>query len=133
MRADRYSAGLLGGIGLAILTVGLVLLATVGTHPAAFDIAWRMAVCGLGFGPAPVAQQSSDALFGAASPQRRRERLLGTARLTGQTLGAALGVLIFGVAPKNGATIALAVAAVFAAAAVVSMLRLTGKRSIEPA
>lgn len=122
--ADRYSAGLLSGIGLAILTVGLVLLATVGAHPAVFDIAWRMAVCGLGFG---LFQSPNNRQMLSSAPRHRSggaSDMLGTARLTGQTLGGA---------PKNGATIALAVAAVFAAAAVVSMLRLTGKRSIEPA
>ncbi|MEX3825228.1 MFS transporter, partial [Paraburkholderia sp. BR14262] len=51
--------------------------------------------------------------------------MLGTARLTGQTLGAALVALIFGVAPQHGPTMALYVATAFAAvAAVVSLLRL---------
>ncbi|MGV7246529.1 MFS transporter, partial [Caballeronia sp. M23-90] len=50
MLSDRYSAGVLGGIGLALLSAGLLLLATTGAHPAPFDIAWRMALCGLGFG-----------------------------------------------------------------------------------
>jgi DHA2 family multidrug resistance protein-like MFS transporter len=50
--------------------------------------------------------------------------MLGTARLTGQTLGAALGALIFGVAPHSGPVIALYVAAGFSAvAAVVSTMR----------
>jgi DHA2 family multidrug resistance protein-like MFS transporter len=50
--------------------------------------------------------------------------MLGTARLTGQTLGAALVALIFGIAPQNGPIVALYVAAGFAAvASVVSTLR----------
>ncbi|SAK88574.1 major facilitator transporter [Caballeronia glebae] len=132
--ADRYSAGLLGGIGLAILTVGLVLLASVGAHPTALDVAWRMAVCGLGFG---LFQSPNNRQMLAAAPRHRSggaSGMLGTARLTGQTLGAALVALIFGVAPKQGPVIALAIAAVFAAAAaIVSVLRLTGKHSVEPA
>jgi DHA2 family multidrug resistance protein-like MFS transporter len=132
--SDRYPAGLLGGIGLAILTVGLILLATVGAHPAAFDIAWRMAVCGLGFG---LFQSPNNRQMLSSAPRHRSggaSGMLGTARLTGQTLGAALVALIFGVEPHRGPIIALAVAAAFAAAAaVVSMLRLAGKRSIEAA
>jgi DHA2 family multidrug resistance protein-like MFS transporter len=55
--------------------------------------------------------------------------MLSTARLTGQTLGAALVALIFGLAPDHGPTIALYVATGFAAiAAVVSMLRITSPR-----
>ncbi len=42
--------------------------------------------------------------------------------------------MIFGFAPQRGAVIALGVAAAFAAtAAVVSLLRLAGKRSVETA
>ncbi|MDR5854017.1 MFS transporter [Caballeronia sp. LZ062] len=134
MLSDRYPAGLLGGIGLAVLTVGLVLLATVGAHPGAFDISWRMAVCGLGFG---LFQSPNNRQMLSSAPRHRSggaSGMLGTARLTGQTLGAALVALIFGVEPHRGPLIALAVAAAFsAAAAVVSMLRLAGKRSVEAA
>jgi MFS transporter, DHA2 family, multidrug resistance protein len=51
--------------------------------------------------------------------------MLGTARLTGQTVGAALVALIFGVTPNRGPTVALIVAAgVAALAAIVSLMRL---------
>ncbi len=134
MLADRYSAGLLGGIGLAILTVGLILLETVGAHPGAFDIGWRMAVCRLGFG---MFQTPNNRQIIASAPRHRSggaSGMLGTARLTGQTFGAVLVALIFGVAPQRGPLVAIGVAAAFAAvAAVVSMLRLAGKRSVETA
>jgi MFS transporter, DHA2 family, multidrug resistance protein len=134
MLADRYSAGTLGGVGLAILCVGLVLMATVGAHPSAADIAWRMAVCGVGFG---LFQSPNNKQLLSAAPRNRSggaSGMLGTARLTGQTLGAALVALIFGIAPQRGATVALGVAAAFAAAAaVISVLRLAGKRRAEAA
>jgi MFS transporter, DHA2 family, multidrug resistance protein len=134
MLADRHSAGLLGGIGLAMLSAGLVLLASVGPHPASVDIAWRMAVCGLGFG---LFQSPNNKQMLSAAPRHRSggaSGMLGTARLTGQTFGAALVALIFGIAPQRGPIVAIGVAAAFAAAgAVVSLLRLTGKRSIETA
>jgi MFS transporter, DHA2 family, multidrug resistance protein len=124
--SDKYSAGVLGGVGLAIMTAGLLLLATTGAHPAPFDIAWRMAVCGLGFG---LFQTPNNRQMLSSAPRDRSggaSGMLSTARLSGQTLGAALVALIFGLAPQQGATIALIVAALFAAAAaVVSMMRLT--------
>jgi DHA2 family multidrug resistance protein-like MFS transporter len=124
--SDKYSAGVLGGVGLAIMTAGLLLLATTGAHPAPFDIAWRMAVCGLGFG---LFQTPNNRQMLSSAPRDRSggaSGMLSTARLSGQTLGAALVALIFGLAPQQGATIALLVAALFAAAAaVVSMMRLT--------
>lgn len=55
--------------------------------------------------------------------------MLGTARLTGQTFGAALVALIFGVAPQHGPTIALYTATAFAAvAATVSLMRIRAQR-----
>lgn len=123
--SDRYSAGVLGGIGLVILTTGLILLATLGPHPGTLDIAWRMAVCGVGFG---LFQAPNNRQMLSAAPRERSggaSGMLGTARLTGQTLGASLVALIFGLAPASGPTIALEAGAGFAAlAACVSLLRL---------
>jgi DHA2 family multidrug resistance protein-like MFS transporter len=122
--SDRLSAGGLGGIGLVALTAGLLLLATLGAHPEPLQIAWRMALCGAGFG---VFQSPNNRTMLAAAPRERSggaSGMLGTARLSGQTLGAALVALIFGVAPQHGPTITLYVAAGFAAvASVVSTLR----------
>ncbi|HXZ07248.1 MAG TPA: MFS transporter, partial [Paraburkholderia sp.] len=122
--SDRYSAGILGGIGLIVMTGGLLLLATLGAHPDPVGIAWRMAVCGAGFG---LFQSPNNRAMLSSAPRERSggaSGMLGTARLSGQTLGAALVALIFGVAPQHGPTIALYVAAVFSiVAAVISMLR----------
>ncbi|MEM5342639.1 MFS transporter [Paraburkholderia azotifigens] len=122
--SDRLSAGWLGGLGLATLAAGLLLLATLGAHPTAFDIVWRMALCGLGFG---TFQSPNNRTMLSAAPRHRSggaSGMLGTARLTGQTLGSALVALIFGIAPQYGPVITLYVAACFAAAgAFVSMLR----------
>ncbi|HEX7685180.1 MAG TPA: MFS transporter [Trinickia sp.] len=123
--SDRYSAGMLGGVGLIALTIGLVLLATVGAHPSAFDIAWRMALCGAGFG---MFQSPNNRQMLSAAPRDRSggaSGMLGTARLTGQTVGAALVALIFGVSPNHGPTVALTVAAAVAGlASAISLMRL---------
>ncbi|MCW0014722.1 MFS transporter, partial [Burkholderia pseudomallei] len=44
--SDRYSAGVLGGIGLALFAAGLLSLAMIGADPGTGDIVWRMALCG---------------------------------------------------------------------------------------
>ncbi|WP_322105889.1 MFS transporter [Paraburkholderia sp. J41] len=123
--SDRYPAGILGGIGLALFALGLLSLATLGAHPSVVDICWRMALCGAGFG---IFQSPNNRQILSSAPRERSggaSGMLGTARLTGQTLGAALVALIFGIAPKHGPALALAVATGFAAvASVVSMLRL---------
>ena len=124
--SDRHAPGLLGGIGLAILGAGMVLLATLPAAPGVADIVWRMVVCGAGFGffQAP----NLKALMSSAPPDRSgsASSIIATARLTGQTLGAALTALCFGLAGTDGATAALAVGAGFAAlGSLMSFLRLT--------
>jgi DHA2 family multidrug resistance protein-like MFS transporter len=62
--------------------------------------------------------------------------MLGTARLLGQTMGAALVALIFGLSDGNGTKLALAIASGIAlVAALISSLRLfgTGARAREVA
>ena len=54
--------------------------------------------------------------------------IVATARLTGQTTGAALAALCFGLAGREGASVALVLGAVFAAAGcVMSSLRLVAR------
>jgi DHA2 family multidrug resistance protein-like MFS transporter len=123
--ADRHSAGLLGGLGLAIFSLGLVLLALLPPSPASLDIVWRMAICGFGFG---LFQSPNNRAMIAAAPKARSggaSGALGTARLLGQTTGAALVALIFGRFPSEGTTVALATASgVAAVAAAVSCTRM---------
>lgn len=123
--ADRYSVGVLGGMGLATFTVGLVSMALLPAHPASSAIIWRMAVCGLGFG---FFQAPNNREMLSSAPKERSgaaSGMLGIARLTGQTLGAALVALIFNMFSSSGNTVALVVSACFAAgAAIVSCMRI---------
>ncbi|MET0879547.1 MAG: MFS transporter, partial [Tardiphaga sp.] len=128
--SDRYPAGILGGIGLAMLGVGMALLATLPVEPSIPDIVWRMVICGAGFGffQAP----NMKALMSSAPAGRSGSAsgIVATARLTGQTTGAALAAFCFGLVGHQGATLALALGAGFAAVGcVLSFLRLVVKPS----
>jgi DHA2 family multidrug resistance protein-like MFS transporter len=128
--ADRYPAGALGGVGLAAFAAGLALLAALPPHPAAADIVWRMIVCGFGFGL--FQSPNNRAILGSAPPHRSggASGMLGTARLLGQTTGAALVALIFGFVPGRATTVALLLGAgVAMLGAGVSSLRLLGGAS----
>jgi DHA2 family multidrug resistance protein-like MFS transporter len=136
--ADRYPAGILGGIGLALLTAGLLALAFLPAHPTAAEIMWRMALCGVGFG---FFQSPNNRTILASAPAERAgsaSGILATARLVGQTFGAALAGLILALAGARTGGIApaaqwsLFVGAAFAGVgAVASSLRLFGYRAAE--
>jgi DHA2 family multidrug resistance protein-like MFS transporter len=123
--SDRYPVGLLGGLGLALLSIGMVLLATLPPEPGIANIVWRMVLCGIGFGFFQT--PNLRALMSSAPPHRSGSAsgIVATARLTGQTLGAALAALCFALGGHDGATLALALGAGFAAlGGVMSFLRL---------
>jgi DHA2 family multidrug resistance protein-like MFS transporter len=136
--ADRYSAGILGGVGLVALSLGLAAVAALPTGPSPFDIAWRMALCGVGFG---LFQTPNNRALITAAPRERSGGaggVLSMARLLGQTTGAALVALVFGLVAggpetaKYAETIAVAAGAAFAAlGAAASLMRLVDFRRTE--
>jgi DHA2 family multidrug resistance protein-like MFS transporter len=84
-----------------------------------------MVICGIGFGFFQT--PNLRALMSSAPPHRSGSAsgIVATARLTGQTLGAALAALCFALGDHEGATLALALGAGFAAlGSVMSFLRL---------
>ena len=126
--SDRYAAGILGSLGLVLLGLGMALLAMLPANPHVADIVWRMALCGCGFGffQAP----NMKAIMSSAPSDRggSASGIVATARLVGQTSGAALAALCFGLVGREGATTALVLGAGFAVlGCVMSMLRLVAK------
>lgn len=122
--ADKVSAAVLAAAGLIVLCAGLGLLASLPENPTSAEIAWRMALCGLGFGffqaPNNRSMLSSAPLLrsGAAGG------MLATARLTGQTIGAILAAISFRIAGHSETTALSAAAALAGVAAIASAARL---------
>jgi DHA2 family multidrug resistance protein-like MFS transporter len=123
---ERYPAGLLGGIGLLLFAMGLAALAVLPAHPTMLDVAWRMALSGAGFG---LFQSPNNRTMIAAAPRERSggaSGMLGTARLLGQTTGAALVALLLARYPADGTRAALVFGVGFAVlGAALSTLRLS--------
>src|SRR4029077_12660471 len=129
--ADRHHAGLLGAIGLTSMTTGLVLTALLPTNPSTPDIMWRLVLCGAGFG---IFAAPNNRLMMNAVPRERSGSaggIIASARTLGQTLGAALVALVFGLfdfsggAAADAARAAIWLGAGFAAAALlIGSLRL---------
>lgn len=122
--SDRYPAGVLGGIGMAIATTALLLLAFLPEHVSQFDLMWRMALSGIGFGLflAPNAR-----LIVHSAPRARAASaggLIATTRLTGQTLGATLLAALLSFGAGSNRVPALVAAGLALLAGVCSVARL---------
>lgn len=124
--SDRVSPAWLGTAGLLVFCIGLVFLALLPQNPAPLDIAWRMALCGAGFG---FFQSPNNRVLVGTAPRPRSgaaSGMLSLARLTGQAIGAALVALILSWFGLGQANMALYVAAGFAAlATLVSLTRIS--------
>jgi DHA2 family multidrug resistance protein-like MFS transporter len=95
--SDRYPAGILATIGLAILTAGLALYATLPSHPSTAAIVTHGIICGAGFGF--FQSPNNREIIGTAPRDKATSAsgILAAVRVTGQTLGAALLAIVFGV------------------------------------
>lgn len=126
MLVERIHAGVLGGVGLAVMAAGILLTALLPGGASDGGIVWRLLLCGAGFG---LFQSPNNSVLIASAPRERSgsaSGMLAMARLLGQTAGAALVALLFHLAPADGSRFALfTAAAVAAAAAAVSFSRLS--------
>ena len=131
--SDRYPVGILGGLGLLLLGVGMVLLALLPANPGIADIVWRMVICGCGFGFFQAPNMKALMTSAPANRSGGASGMVATARLTGQTTGAALAAFCFGLVGREGATLALALGGGFAAiGCVMSVLRLIATNRADP-
>jgi len=112
--ADRHPAGILGGLGLLVMSLGLVLLALYPATGGAPGLVWRMALCGLGFG---FFQSPNNRTIMASAPRARSGAaggMLSVGRLGGQTLGAASVAILFSAFGAAASHLALYLAAALA-------------------
>ncbi len=115
---ERIHAGILGGVGLTLLTIGLFSLGAISADDfSSVDIVWRLALCGIGFG---IFQPPNNSVIIASSPLHRSgsaSGIMATSRLVGQTLGASLVAMLFYFIPQQSANQILYISGCFAAVA----------------
>ncbi|MDE6768232.1 MAG: MFS transporter, partial [Muribaculaceae bacterium] len=116
---ERHNPGATAAVGMGVFILGVVLLLFPGNSPAEWNIAWRMAICGVGFG---MFQTPNNIVMVMATPVHRTGGAGGmqsTARLVGQTLGATLVSTVFALiaAETNAVRICLYISICFAACA----------------
>jgi DHA2 family multidrug resistance protein-like MFS transporter len=126
----RYPASYLASLGLVALAIGLVLLASMSATPADWDICWRMAICGLGFGFFQTPNNTTIMTVGPANRSGAAGGMLAVARVLGWCLGSALVAFIYAIRMPHSAIVSLTAAAAFAAlGAVASAARLFARKT----
>jgi len=121
---ERFSSARISGIGSLVFAIGLCWLAFLPTHPTILEIVLPLALAGLGFG---LFQSPNNKVMISSAPRARSGGASGvqsTARLLGQSAGAAAAAIIFGLTAGYNVMLTMGIATVFAlAAAVLSIWR----------
>ena len=92
---ERHNAAFTAAAGMFVFLTGLILLVFLPINAHVWDIVWRMAICGIGFG---FFQTPNNIVMVMATPVERTGAAGGmqsTARLTGQTAGSTIVSIIF--------------------------------------
>ncbi|MFF4544801.1 MFS transporter [Streptomyces sp. NPDC001406] len=126
--ADRYGARPVAVTGAVLTTAGLLLLVPLGDDWSPWQVAWRLALAGVGMG---LNGGPTQALVMGAAPPDRTASVGSTAQLArslGFTLGPALATAVWGLTgPDKGVHTGLALAAT-AACLAVPLLAVPGRR-----
>lgn len=129
---EQHNPGATAAAGMAVFIAGVLLLLFAGSGSSEWNIAWRMAVCGVGFG---MFQTPNNIVMVMATPVNRTGGAGGvqsTGRLVGQTLGATIVSSVFALSPEGltAVTVTLYISAVFALfAGIFSYTRTLGHKS----
>lgn len=105
--SDRIPPGVLGSAGLVIIAIGLALLATLPDGAGIVDIAWRLVLCGVGFG---LFQSPNMVAMMMSAPRNRSGSaggILAASRLLGQAIGAAAVAFCVSTWPTHGIVTAI--------------------------
>jgi len=105
---DRYPAALLSTIGLCLTGAGFLALRLLPAAPTDFDICWRIACAGAGFG---LFQPPNNKALITTAPLHRTgsaSGMISVARLLGQTVGGMLVALTLGLVVHGGTATCLA-------------------------
>lgn len=122
---DRVQPGWLGGGGLFLVAIGLVSLTFLSASPSPVDIAWRLVLCGIGFGFFQTPNMKAIMSSAPAHRSGGASGILAASRLFGQSLGAAIVAICLSVSPDHGIWAAIWIGAALAVlASTVSFLRL---------
>ena len=129
---NKVNPEILCALGLFILCIGSFLLAFIPDNSGFWDIAWRFAICGVGFG---FFQSPNNHLIISSAPQHRAGSaggMIASARMIGQTIGAACVAMLFHLFGNEGTVSSLILSGILSLAgmssSVVRYYRMRGSK-----
>jgi len=122
--SDTYSPQKLCTIGSGLMLAGIGSLLFLPEVITPIDVAWRMLLCGLGFGLFNTPNNRIAILTAPPDRTTAAAALLATCRLTGQSLGTATASIAFSYWPQTGGVVGLGCAcAIIFVATILSALK----------
>lgn len=122
--SDKVSSAILCCVGLVLVSLGLVSIIYIHVDATSFDIAWRLALCGIGFGFFQAPNLKALSLGAPKNRMGAASGMIPTARLLGLSIGSAIVSAGLGWHFDDGVLLALWCAALFAIlGAVISIMR----------
>lgn len=121
--SDRFAVPLLCTIGMVLATAGAVMVALTPAQPGHFDIAWRLWICGAGFGF--FFSPNARLLVGSAPRARTAAAgsLFTTSRMLAMATSATLVAVLLAMELGNGPIPPLVVAGLTIISGLISALR----------
>jgi MFS transporter, DHA2 family, multidrug resistance protein len=126
--SDRIPVALLSTIGMVIASIGLLLVAFLPNPPSHVDVAWRVWLCGAGFG---IFFSPNARLILASAPRTRTAAagsIFSTTRMLGQATGATLVAALLAMGLGQGPWPALVAVVLAAVAGAISANSLRGTK-----
>jgi len=126
MMVDKVKQSTFGFIGLTIMSAALFSLTLISAHPSFWGMFIRMFFCGFGFAMFQTPNNNTIVTNSPPSRSGAASGLIGTARVTGQTIGAALVAFFFsmkGSVISNSNTCLRTATAIAALGAILSITR----------
>jgi DHA2 family multidrug resistance protein-like MFS transporter len=117
--SDTYPNHILCTIGTVITLAGTIALLMLPEQTGPFDVAWRMLICGMGFGLFNTPNNRTAIMTAPQNRTTAAGALLAICRLTGQSLGTATSSIAFAHWAERGGLIGFGCAAFFLALATV--------------
>lgn len=122
--SDRIPSGILGGIGMIIMSVGIFSLLFIDRETSHLMIVVQFLLCGFGFG---LYQSPNNRTIIGSAPRSRTggaSGMLGTSRLLGQTTGASLVALMLMISNSGAMHVFLVAGILTLVASIVSFTRI---------